>query len=106
MVFPPRLQSLIVLAFRNQLSVINHKSTEVIMFQLIFAEEDKDGNPKNQTFTTGAIIYNKEGIPQQYFSNINTEEDVTKIFEYYNQRDKLLYFEAMCLETGQVIKLK
>jgi hypothetical protein len=76
------------------------------MFQLIFAEEDKDGNPKNQTFTAGAIIYNKEGILQEYSCNINTEDDVTKIFEYYNRRDKLLYFEAMCLETGQIIKLK
>jgi hypothetical protein len=76
------------------------------MFQLIFAEEDKDGNPKHQTFTTGAIIYNKEGILQEYSCNINTEDDVTKIFEYYNRRDKLLYFEAICVETGQVIKLK
>jgi hypothetical protein len=75
------------------------------MFHLNFAEEDKDGSPKHQTFTAGAIIYNKEGIPQQYFCNINTEDDVTKIFEYYN-RNKLLHFEAICVETGQIIKLK
>jgi hypothetical protein len=30
------------------------------MFHLNFAEEDKNGNPKNQTFTAGAIIYDKE----------------------------------------------
>jgi hypothetical protein len=76
------------------------------MFHLNFAEEDKDGSPKHQTFTAGAIIYNKEGIPQQYFCNINTEDDVTKIFKYYNQRNKLLYFEAICVKTGQILKLK
>jgi hypothetical protein len=75
------------------------------MFHLNFAEKDKNGDPKHQTFTAGAIIYNKEGILQEYFCNINTEDDVTKIFEYYN-RDKLLYFEAICVETGQIIKLK
>jgi hypothetical protein len=76
------------------------------MFHLNFAEEDKNGSPKHQTFTAGAIIYNKEGIPQQYFCNINTEDDVTKIFKYYNQRNKLLYFEAICVKTGQILKLK
>ena len=76
------------------------------MFHLNFAEKDKNGNPKHQTFTAAAIIYNKEGIPQEYFCNINTEDDVTKIFEYYNRRDKLLYFEAICVENGQIIKLK
>ena len=106
MVFPPRLQSLIVLAFSNQLSVVNHKSTKVIMFHLNFAEKDKNANPKHQTFTAAAIIYNKKGILQEYSCNINTEDDVTKIFEYYNRRDKLLHFEAICVETGQVIKLK
>ena len=76
------------------------------MFHLNFAEKDKNGNPKHQTFTAAAIIYNKEGIPQQYFCNINTEDDVTKIFKYYNQRNKLLYFEAICVKTGQILKLK
>jgi hypothetical protein len=76
------------------------------MFHLNFAEKDKNGNPKHQTFTAAAIIYNKKGILQEYSCNINTEDDVTKIFEYYNRRDKLLHFEAICVETGQVIKLK
>lgn len=76
------------------------------MFHLNFAEKDENGNPKNQTFTVVAIIRDKNGKRKEYSHNINTEADVTEIFEYYNQRDDLLYFEAIDVKTGQVIKLK
>ena len=76
------------------------------MFHLNFAEKDENGNPKNQTSTVVAIIRDKNGKCKEYSHNINTEADVTEIFEYYNQRDDLLYFEAIDVKTGQIIKLK
>ena len=76
------------------------------MFLLNFAEKDENGNPKNQTFTVAAIIRDSNGKRKEYSHNINTEADVTEIFEYYNQRDELLYFEAINVKTGQIIKLK
>jgi len=75
------------------------------MFHLSFAEKDENGNPKNQTFTVAAIIRDKKGKTKEYSHNIN-EADATEIFEYYNQRDDLLYFEAIDVKTGQIIKLK
>ena len=76
------------------------------MFHLNFAEKDENGNPKNQTFTVVAIIRDKKGLLKEYSHNINTEADVTEIFEDYDQRWDLLYFEAIDVKTGQVIKLK
>ena len=76
------------------------------MFHLNFAEKDENGNPKNQTFTVAAIIRDNKGMRKEYSHNINTEADVTEIFEDYNQRDDLLYFEAWDVKTGQIIKLK
>ena len=76
------------------------------MFHLNFAEKNENGSPKNQTFTVAAIIRDKKGILKEYSHNINTEADVTEIFEYYDQRWDLLYFEAIDVKTGQVIKLK
>ena len=76
------------------------------MFHLSFAEKDENGNPKNQTSTVVAIIRDKKGKTKEYSHNINTEADVTEIFEYYNQQDDLLYFEAIDVKTGQTIKLK
>ena len=76
------------------------------MFHLSFAEKDENGNPKNQTFTVAAIIRDKNRMRKEYSHNINTEADVTEIFEHYNQRNDLLYFEAIDVKTGQIIKLK
>ena len=76
------------------------------MFHLRFAEKDENGNPKNQTFTVAAIIRDKKGLLKEYSHNINTEADVTEIFKDYNQRYDLLYFEAINVKTGQIIKLK
>lgn len=76
------------------------------MFHLNFAEKDENGNPRNQTFTVAAIIRDKKGMRKEYSHNINTEADVTEIFEYYSQRDDLLHFEAIDAKTGQTIKLK
>ena len=69
-------------------------------------KKNENGSPKNQTFTVAAIIRDKKGILKEYSHNINTEADVTEIFEYYDQRWDLLYFEAIDVKTGQVIKLK
>lgn len=76
------------------------------MFHLNFAEKDENGNPRNQTFTVAAIILDKKRMLKKYSHNINTEADVTEIFKDYNQRYDLLYFEAINVKTGQIIKLK
>ena len=76
------------------------------MFHLNFAEKDKNGNPRNQTFTAAAIIRDKKRMLKEYSHNINTEADVTKIFKDYNQRYDLLYLEAINVKTSQIIKLK